>query len=145
MLRPLLLEGFSSALHPSARRASLATAFVIRMRTKNQVGGFFQEPSPQALQLTAGSYIFQPHLFTVLSFQQSVSTIRFKIMTTRADSPDGRERIVIVGSGWAGYNVSQNLDDRKFNITVISPEDTSPYTPLLVCFLVTIIWSSLTR
>ena len=46
--------------------------------------------------------------------------------------PDDREHIVIIGTGWAGYNVSQNLDDKKFNITVISPEDTSPYTPLLV-------------
>ncbi|KAF2161482.1 hypothetical protein M409DRAFT_69814 [Zasmidium cellare ATCC 36951] len=51
--------------------------------------------------------------------------------TTKASSPDGRERIVIIGTGWAGYNVSQKLDDKKFNITVISPEDTSPYTPLL--------------
>lgn len=46
--------------------------------------------------------------------------------------PDDREHIVIIGTGWAGYNVSQNLSDKKFNITVISPEDTSPYTPLLV-------------
>lgn len=52
--------------------------------------------------------------------------------TTKAISTDGRERIVIIGTGWAGYNVSQKLDDKKFNITVISPEDTSPYTPLLV-------------
>ena len=43
-----------------------------------------------------------------------------------------KESIVIVGTGWAGYTVSQRLDDKKFDITVISPEDTSPYTPLLV-------------
>ncbi|KAH9815727.1 putative NADH dehydrogenase [Teratosphaeria destructans] len=42
-----------------------------------------------------------------------------------------RETIVIVGTGWAGYTLSQKLNDRKFNIVVISPEDTSPYTPLL--------------
>ncbi|EME47000.1 hypothetical protein DOTSEDRAFT_85608 [Dothistroma septosporum NZE10] len=45
--------------------------------------------------------------------------------------PDDQEHIVIIGTGWAGYNVSQNLNDKKFNITIISPEDTSPYTPLL--------------
>lgn len=44
-----------------------------------------------------------------------------------------REKIVIVGTGWAGFTVSQKLDDKKFEITVISPEETSPYTPLLVC------------
>ncbi len=43
-----------------------------------------------------------------------------------------RERIVIIGSGWAGYNVSQQLNEKKFDITVISPWETSPYTPLLV-------------
>lgn len=52
--------------------------------------------------------------------------------TTKSSSRDGREHIVIVGTGWAGYNVSQKLDDKKFNITVISPQETSPYTPLLV-------------
>jgi NADH:ubiquinone reductase (non-electrogenic) len=45
---------------------------------------------------------------------------------------ESRERIIIVGTGWAGYNLSQKLNDKKFDITVISPNDTSPYTPLLV-------------
>jgi len=51
--------------------------------------------------------------------------------TTKTAEFDKRERIVIVGTGWAGFNVSQLLDCKKFNITVISPNDTSPYTPLL--------------
>jgi NADH:ubiquinone reductase (non-electrogenic) len=40
--------------------------------------------------------------------------------------------LVIVGTGWAGYTLSQKLDEKKYDITVISPEETSPYTPLLV-------------
>jgi NADH:ubiquinone reductase (non-electrogenic) len=44
-----------------------------------------------------------------------------------------KESIVIVGTGWAGYTVSEQLDDKKFDITIISPQDTLPYTPLLVC------------
>lgn len=42
------------------------------------------------------------------------------------------EKIVIVGTGWAGFTVSQKLDDKKFDIVAVSPEETSPYTPLLV-------------
>ncbi|MCJ1401697.1 hypothetical protein MMC11_004914 [Xylographa trunciseda] len=42
-----------------------------------------------------------------------------------------RESIVVVGTGWAGFTLAQKLDDKKFNITIISPETTSPYTPLL--------------
>lgn len=47
-------------------------------------------------------------------------------------SQRSREHIVVVGTGWAGYTVSQKLSDQLFDITVISPEETSPYTPLLV-------------
>lgn len=43
-----------------------------------------------------------------------------------------REKLVLIGTGWAGYTLSQKLDEKKFDITIISPEDTSPYTPLLV-------------
>lgn len=46
---------------------------------------------------------------------------------------EGRDKIVIVGTGWAGFVLSQELNDSKFDIFVISPEETRPYTPLLVC------------
>lgn len=38
---------------------------------------------------------------------------------------------MIVGSGWAGATISTALDERKYKITVVSPEETTPYTPLL--------------
>ncbi|KAK5723375.1 hypothetical protein LTR15_005073 [Elasticomyces elasticus] len=41
------------------------------------------------------------------------------------------QNVVIIGGGWAGYTLSRSLDDKRFQITVISPEPTSPYTPLL--------------
>ncbi|KJX92937.1 FAD/NAD(P)-binding domain-containing protein [Zymoseptoria brevis] len=44
---------------------------------------------------------------------------------------EGRDKIVIVGTGWAGFVLSQELNDSKFDIVVISPEETRPYTPLL--------------
>ncbi|KIK66726.1 hypothetical protein GYMLUDRAFT_157111 [Collybiopsis luxurians FD-317 M1] len=40
-------------------------------------------------------------------------------------------RVVIIGAGWAGYILSQELDDKKYNITIISPHQTFAYTPLL--------------
>ncbi|KAE9398788.1 FAD/NAD(P)-binding domain-containing protein [Gymnopus androsaceus JB14] len=42
-----------------------------------------------------------------------------------------RPRIVIIGAGWAGYVLSQELDDKNFDITVIAPHQTFAYTPLL--------------
>ncbi|RFU32136.1 hypothetical protein B7463_g4215, partial [Scytalidium lignicola] len=41
------------------------------------------------------------------------------------------KRIVIVGSGWSGLTLSRKLDSKKYIITVISPQATCPYTPLL--------------
>jgi NADH:ubiquinone reductase (non-electrogenic) len=42
-----------------------------------------------------------------------------------------KQSILIIGSGWAGATLSDGLDESKFSITVVSPETTTPYTPLL--------------
>lgn len=43
----------------------------------------------------------------------------------------GKPRLVIVGSGWAGFYVAENIDLAAFSVTIISPRRTSAYTPLL--------------
>ncbi|KAK4940676.1 hypothetical protein LTR10_019306 [Elasticomyces elasticus] len=45
--------------------------------------------------------------------------------------PTTKPRLVIVGSGWAGFYVAQNIDLEAYNVTVLSPRRTSAYTPLL--------------
>ncbi|KAI1610661.1 NADH dehydrogenase [Exophiala viscosa] len=52
---------------------------------------------------------------------------------TVTDEPkhDGREKVVILGSGWAGYVLSQRLDTKKFRVVVISPRSYFVFTPLL--------------
>ena len=32
-----------------------------------------------------------------------------------------RERIVILGSGWAGYTLSRELNPKKYQVVVVSP------------------------
>ena len=44
---------------------------------------------------------------------------------------NGRRHVLIVGSGWAGSTLSRNLSSERFDITVLSPSPTTPYTPLL--------------
>lgn len=41
------------------------------------------------------------------------------------------QTIVIVSIGRAGITLARKLEVKKFNVTVISPEAISPYTPLL--------------
>lgn len=48
-----------------------------------------------------------------------------------ASKQANRKVVLIVGTGWAGATLSTALDERKFKITVVSPEETTPYTPLL--------------
>ncbi|KAK4498432.1 hypothetical protein PRZ48_011090 [Zasmidium cellare] len=42
-----------------------------------------------------------------------------------------RERVVILGSGWAGYNLARSLNPKKFQTVVVSPRSYFVFTPLL--------------
>ncbi|BCR90162.1 uncharacterized protein ACHE_60048A [Aspergillus chevalieri] len=42
-----------------------------------------------------------------------------------------KQKIAIIGSGWGGYNVAHALDTSKYDVIVISPEETSAITSLL--------------
>jgi NADH:ubiquinone reductase (non-electrogenic) len=42
-----------------------------------------------------------------------------------------KPRIVIIGSGWAGFYLAENIDLNAYSVTIISPRRTSAYTPLL--------------
>ncbi|GIZ48527.1 hypothetical protein CKM354_001158100 [Cercospora kikuchii] len=46
-------------------------------------------------------------------------------------SRNDRERVVILGSGWAGYNLARSLDPKKFQTVVVSPRSYFVFTPLL--------------
>ncbi|KAF1939616.1 FAD/NAD(P)-binding domain-containing protein [Clathrospora elynae] len=42
-----------------------------------------------------------------------------------------RERVVILGSGWAGFTVARTLDSSKYQAVVVSPRSYFAFTPLL--------------
>ena len=66
--------------------------------------------------------LFKPH---------TISAAR--LFSTKAlDARKGdRERVVILGSGWAGFVLSRNLSPKKFQTVVISPRSHFVFTPLL--------------
>jgi len=43
----------------------------------------------------------------------------------------GRDRLVILGTGWAGARLARDIDANKYDITVISPRNHLVFTPLL--------------
>lgn len=44
---------------------------------------------------------------------------------------DGRQRVMIIGSGWAGNYIAKYLNANTYDVTLVSPRRTSAYTPLL--------------
>ncbi|KIW16363.1 hypothetical protein PV08_06414 [Exophiala spinifera] len=48
-----------------------------------------------------------------------------------ADVNDRREKVVILGSGWAGFVLARRLDPRKYRVVVVSPRSYFVFTPLL--------------
>lgn len=67
----------------------------------------------------------------------AVGTPSRRCLATHAEPPalakesDGRERVVILGSGWGGYNVSRKLSSKKYAPLIISPRSYFVFTPLL--------------
>lgn len=43
----------------------------------------------------------------------------------------GRPRLVVVGTGWAGFYIAQYINQSLYEVTLLSPRRTSAYTPLL--------------
>lgn len=42
-----------------------------------------------------------------------------------------KQRLVVIGSGWVGLYIAQYIDTKRYDTTIISPHQTSSYTPLL--------------
>ncbi|KAF8452645.1 NDE1, mitochondrial external NADH dehydrogenase [Boletus edulis BED1] len=42
-----------------------------------------------------------------------------------------KQRLVILGSGWGGYEVLRGIDKKRWNVTIISPTNAFNFTPLL--------------
>ena len=40
-------------------------------------------------------------------------------------------KLVIIGSGWAGFYIAEKIDQQKYDVTIESPRRTTAYTPLL--------------
>ncbi|ROV94673.1 hypothetical protein VSDG_06115 [Cytospora chrysosperma] len=65
-----------------------------------------------------------------------MSVARLRSLTSRSlhksTGPKGpRERVVILGSGWAGYAFARTLDPAKYERIVVSPRSYFVFTPLL--------------
>jgi NADH dehydrogenase FAD-containing subunit len=56
---------------------------------------------------------------------------RFISLSQLDSDKNGRERVVVLGSGWAGYSFARGLDKKKYQVVVVSPRSYFVFTPLL--------------
>ncbi|KAF3347476.1 hypothetical protein VD0002_g2287 [Verticillium dahliae] len=66
---------------------------------------------------------------TAVSSSPKTSPSTLRHATT--DSTRPRERVVILGSGWAGYALARALDPAKYERIIVSPRSHFVFTPLL--------------
>ncbi|KAK9772621.1 putative Pyridine nucleotide-disulfide oxidoreductase-domain-containing protein [Seiridium cardinale] len=59
----------------------------------------------------------------------AAASIRFASLSSSHSNK--RERVVILGSGWAGYGFARTLDPKKYERIMISPRSYFVFTPLL--------------
>ena len=60
------------------------------------------------------------------------SQVRWESELAQSFAPgQGRQQLVIIGTGWGGYSVLRNVDKKLFDVTVISPRNHFLFTPLL--------------
>lgn len=48
-----------------------------------------------------------------------------------SSTASSRPRLVIIGTGWAGFYTAEYIDTKLYDVTIVSPRRTSAYTPLL--------------
>ena len=95
---------------------------------------FLQSPQPRGFRPKAAA------LTTILHIRVSFSSCAQRredlepsasLDVVGADPNDKRERVVILGSGWAGYVLSRKLNPKKYRAIVVSPRTYFVFTPLL--------------
>ncbi|OCL02786.1 nucleotide-binding domain-containing protein [Glonium stellatum] len=72
-----------------------------------------------------------PHWATLRSSLHGCAQKRDITIQQLNHDRNGRERVAILGSGWAGYTVARQLDAEKYQAIVISPRSYFVFTPLL--------------
>lgn len=88
---------------------------------------------PTALVSIARRDVFQWRTVRIpnyRSFQQRNITIQ-----QLESQKDKRERVVVLGSGWAGFTLARDLDPKKFQVVVVSPRSYFVFTPVGCLFI----------
>lgn len=87
----------------------------------------------QQVQNTFSRFLFNPGVKVIRCFSSSPPR---KIKNSKNEDKYGKERLVILGTGWGSYSVLKNIKKNKsllkhLSVIVISPRNHFLFTPLL--------------
>ncbi|CEG65172.1 hypothetical protein RMATCC62417_02009 [Rhizopus microsporus] len=57
--------------------------------------------------------------------------LKQSFQTKSSVSTETKEKVIILGSGWAGFKLMRDLDKEKYDVSVVSPRNYFVFTPLL--------------
>ncbi|KAJ1822937.1 hypothetical protein LPJ56_000481 [Coemansia sp. RSA 2599] len=117
------INGKKRLVSPFVRRLAFWSLGTVGLATlgyyigKDEIEAFDNEEPPQELRLIEGkTYKEYPIVET----------------SRRGDGSDeGRERLVILGSGWGAVSILKTIDKDAYDVTVVSPNNYFIFTPLL--------------
>lgn len=115
------LFGSRSSTHEVGR----CTSSVLCCRVKNAVGlnGDCFESDPNS-----------PFFQAVQRGGRKMKGLLFRYNSQKS-LPEGREKIVLLGTGWGSLYFLSQIDPSKFDVTVVSPRSFFVFTPLLTAAL----------
>ncbi|KAE8210124.1 hypothetical protein CF327_g5962 [Tilletia walkeri] len=85
--------------------------------------------SLSSTQAALARSITRPNLFA--SSPNFLNQRQSRAASSSTSTPAPKRRVVIVGSGWGGYNLARDLDKTKNEVTIVSPSTNFAFTPLL--------------
>ncbi|KAJ5337515.1 uncharacterized protein N7506_005537 [Penicillium brevicompactum] len=89
-------------------------------------------PLPSSIYLSDSTNTFSSNLapFNPITARRRLATY-IEHSKALPESDDKKERVVILGSGWAGYTLSRRLSPKTYSPIIISPRSYFVFTPLL--------------
>jgi ribulose 1,5-bisphosphate synthetase/thiazole synthase len=86
----------------------------------------------QRLAVAGGRRLAQPTAWRSLALRQS--RLSMAMMSTNLPDPaSAKEHVVVLGSGWAGYEAARKLDKSLFDVTLVSPANHKVRAWVCVC------------
>ncbi|CAK4012950.1 External alternative NAD(P)H-ubiquinone oxidoreductase B3, mitochondrial [Lecanosticta acicola] len=85
----------------------------------------------QCLRRTARLPVLSHCLLPTAKTSIAATQTRHASISHLDSTRNGRERVVVLGSGWGGFTVSRDLDPNKYQVVVVSPRSYFIFTPLL--------------